>query len=121
MLGSYHSQDCDICANKGPCFYCGRKHTRISDKKYIIDYIYDVSSIVAVTMANDGHISHKSITKSELDDLYVEVKAILGSEPLFGIPDIKAATFFDKKPLVIKATKPFLHEKGLTIILLGVL
>ena len=121
MLPTYHSQDCDVCAHQGPCFYCGRSGKHISDKKYIIDYIYDVRSIVAVELSSEGHITKKVITKDDIDDLYVEVSSIQGSDPLFGIYDQTVASFFDKKPLVIKATKPFISKNGLTIILLGIL
>lgn len=121
MISSHHAQFCDICGDKGPCFYCGRKKVEISDKKYIIDYIYDARSIVAVEMAPSGHITKKDITKKDLDDLYIEVYRLGVNDPIFGIYDQIAGSFFDKKPLVIKATKPFLSKNGLTIIMLGIL
>jgi len=127
MLESYHSQDCDICGNNGPCFYCGKRNVDATEVKVlsIMDVIQRPHVMVAVDMTNDGHIKTHKITKEQIADIgeayCKEVINLTPFETVWGIPDMPVSKLFDIKVDDIKKTKTLVSLNGISTIYIGLI
>jgi hypothetical protein len=123
MLDSHNRNFCDICANRGPCHYCGSKGGG-QPIKTLKSMLHEPCELMHVSMDYSGKISAKEMPKADIKNQGMEnvpIVTVHENDTVFGIPDMPINELFKTHYAEYWSTIADVDQLGMTKIYIGVM
>lgn len=124
MLDSHNTNFCDICANRGPCHYCGNRRIISNRVKTLKSMLHEPCEFMIVSMDNSGDISAKEMPKADIKNNGMEdvpIVTVHEKDTVFGIPDMPIKALFKTHYKEYWSTIADIDQLGMTKIYIGVM